>query len=231
MTVYVRTEEGQLAAYSPDSALPRKLRSLLKVIDGKTTVAVYTNSLRAFGDVQGVLKSFDMAGLIRPLGLAASYAPVQVPVQVQAQAQAQARVQVPEPEVQPASAAEPPSRWSAAKAMIGNKLAPPKFKSSQPSLPNNPTIHVYGQSVMPNRDMLSNPTDPQALARAVDLMSDFVLINAPTQAMMVLKELEQLQTLEQLAVTLGGYEQLISHVGAPAQAHLLLVKQILRDNM
>ena len=217
MTVYVRTEEGQLAAYSPDSALPRKLRSLLKVIDGKTTVAVYTNSLRAFGDVQGVLRSFDMAGLIRPLALPASYVPVQV--------------QVPEPAVQPASAAEPPSRWSAAKAMIGNKLAQPKFKSSQPSLPNNPTIHVYGQSVMPTRDMLSNPTGPQALARAVDLMSDFVLINAPTQAMMVLKELEQLQTLEQLAVTLGGYEQVISHVGAPAQAHLLLIKQILRDNM
>lgn len=227
MTVYVRTEEGQLAAYSPDSALPRKLRSLLKVIDGKTTVDVYTNSLRAFGDVQGVLRSFDMAGLIRPLALAASYVPVQVQVQVPVQVQ----VQVPQPAVQPASAAQPPSKWSAAKAMIGNKLAQPKFKSSQPSLPNNPTIHVYGQSVMPNRDMLSNPTDPQALARAVDLMSDFVLINAPTQAMMVLKELEQLQTLEQLAVTLGGYEQVISHVGAPAQAHLLLIKQILRDNM
>jgi hypothetical protein len=211
MTVYVRTEEGQLAAYSPDSALPRKLRSLLKVIDGKTTVDVYTNSLRAFGDVQGVLKSFDMAGLIRPLVQAAPY--------------------VPEPEPEPASAAEPPSRWSSAKTMLGNKLAPQKFKPSQPSVPNNPSIHVYGQSVMPNRDMLSSPTDPQALTRAVDLMSDFVLINAPAMAMMVLKELEQLQTLEQLAVTLGGYEQVISHVGAPAQAHLLLIKSILRENM
>jgi hypothetical protein len=217
MTVYVRTEEGQLAAYSPDSALPRKLRSLLKVIDGKTTVEVYINSLQAFGDVQGVLKSFDMAGLIRPLVQAAPYLPEPVPA--------------PALEPEPASAAEPPSRWSSAKTMLGNKLSPQKFKPSQPSLTNNPTIHVYGESVMPNRDMLSAPTDPQALTRAVDLMSDFILINAPAQAMMVLKELEQLQNLEQLAVTLGGYEQVISHVGAPAQAHLLLIKSILRENM
>jgi hypothetical protein len=209
MTVYVRTEEGQLAAYSPDSALPRKLRSLLKVIDGKTTVEVYVKSLHAFGDVRGVLKSFDMAGLIRPMS--------QLPAGPFAA-----------PEVEPAIPSAPVSMWSSAKTMIGNKLSSQNFKTSQPSAPSSPPVH---QSMMANSIMLSGATDPQALTRAVDMMSDFVLINAPTQAMMVLKELEQLQNLEQLAVTLGGYEQVISHLGGPAQAHLLLVKKILRDNM
>ena len=67
MTVYMRTEEGQLAAYSADSVLPRKLRSLLKVIDGKTSLDVYGHTLHAFGDVKGVLRSLDLAGLIRPM--------------------------------------------------------------------------------------------------------------------------------------------------------------------
>ncbi len=225
MTVYVRTEDGQLAAYSPDSALPRKLRSLLKVIDGKTTLDVYTESLHAFGDVRGVMQSFVMAGLIRPLGQSAAYVPERQP-----ERQPQ-RLPERQPEPEPVTAPEPVSMWSSAKTMIGNRLASQNFKPFQPSVPDDPTIHVYGQSVMATNNMLAGPPDPQALTRAVDLMSDFVLTNEPTQAMMVLKELEQLQTLEQLAVTLGGYEQVISHLGAPAQAHLLLVKQILQENM
>ena len=220
MTVYVRTEEGQLAAYSPDSALPRKLRSLLKVIDGKTSVEVYTSSLRAFGDVHGVLRSLDMAGLIRPISNSFSgYISVPAPAPV------------PAPAAEFDNADQPSSLWSSAKTMISNKLSSQNFKSSQPSMPNKPSVPGYGHSAMATRDMLTGATDPEALTRAVDMMSDFVLINAPSQAMMVLKELEQLRTLEQLAVTLGGYEQVISHLGEPARAHILLVKQILRENM
>ena len=220
MTVYVRTEEGQLAAYSPDSALPRKLRSLLKVIDGKTSVEVYTSSLRAFGDVHGVLRSLDMAGLIRPISNSFSgYISVPAPAPV------------PAPAAEFDNADQPSSLWSSAKTMIRSKLSSQNFKSSQPSMPNKPSVPGYGHSAMATRDMLTGATDPEALTRAVDMMSDFVLINAPSQAMMVLKELEQLRTLEQLAVTLGGYEQVISHLGEPARAHILLVKQILRENM
>lgn len=224
MTVYVRTEEGQLAAYSPDSALPRKLRSLLKVIDGKTSVEVYTSSLRAFGDVHGVLRSLDMAGLIRPISNSFSgYISVPAP--------APAPAPVPAPAAEFDNADQPSSLWSSAKTMIRSKLSSQNFKSSQPSMPNKPSVPGYGHSAMATRDMLTGATDPEALTRAVDMMSDFVLINAPSQAMMVLKELEQLRTLEQLAVTLGGYEQVISHLGEPARAHILLVKQILRENM
>jgi hypothetical protein len=78
MTIYTRTEEGQLAAYSPSSVLPRKLRSLLKVIDGKTPVSVYNDSLKAFGDVEGVLTSLEMAGLIRPIAQSQQYTPAAV---------------------------------------------------------------------------------------------------------------------------------------------------------
>lgn len=63
-TIYVRTPEGQAAAYDQSSAMPRKLRSLLKVVDGKTTQLVYANSLKSFSDVAGLLKSLHKAGMI-----------------------------------------------------------------------------------------------------------------------------------------------------------------------
>jgi hypothetical protein len=197
MTVYVRTEEGQLAAYSRDSALPRKLRALLKVIDGKTSLDVYTNSLKAFGDVQGVLKSLDMAGLIRPMS--------QLPPGT------------PKPEAQELSAM---SRSS-------------MFKSTMQNTPDTQAsyMHTRNADSMMARDPNAEFARAQALARAVDAMSNFVLTYTPQYSFMVLKELEQMTQLEQVAVTLGGYEQLVKHVGAPAQEHLAFVKNLLREYM
>ena len=65
MTLYARTSEGQVAAYSAGSALPRKLKSLLKLVDGKTDLEVLVNNLQAFGDVRGVLQSLHAAGLLK----------------------------------------------------------------------------------------------------------------------------------------------------------------------
>lgn len=65
MNIYVRTEEGQEAAYSPQSALPRKLKSILKVIDGKTRNHIYKKNLHSFGDVEGLLRSLEIAGLLK----------------------------------------------------------------------------------------------------------------------------------------------------------------------
>ena len=65
MTLYARTPEGQVAAYSAESALPRKLKSLLKLVDGKTELEVLVDNLHAFGDVRGVLQSLHAAGLLK----------------------------------------------------------------------------------------------------------------------------------------------------------------------
>lgn len=68
MTLYARTPEGQVAAYSAESALPRKLKSLLKLVDGKTELELLVQSLQAFGDVRGVLQSLHAAGLLKVVG-------------------------------------------------------------------------------------------------------------------------------------------------------------------
>ena len=65
MKIYMRTEEGQEAAYSPQSALPRKLKSILKVVDGKTRNDIFRKNLHSFGDVDGLLRSLELAGLLK----------------------------------------------------------------------------------------------------------------------------------------------------------------------
>ena len=202
-----------MAAYSPDSALPRKMRSLLKVIDGKTTLDVYTNSLKAFGDVRGVLKSLDLAGLIRPMS--------QLPVSAARAAEAaQATGQ--------ASGAN--TIWGTTKSNLSRSSLASKFKASQV---NSNT--QSGFKATQNADSMLSRNHPstdmarsQALARAVDAMSNFVLLYAPEHSFVILKELEQMHNLEQLAVTLGGYEQMISHLGGPATEHISMLKKLLR---
>jgi hypothetical protein len=211
MTVYIRTEEGQMAAYSPDSALPRKLKSLLKVIDGKTPVDVYLNSLRAFGDVEGVLRSLDMAGLIRPMS--------QLPAGRGLDAE-------------PDAPAHSATIWGISRPSKPSKSEADNttFRPTMSHSPSTQAAYMHTRSASAS-DPMANFASNQALARAVDSMSNFVLTYAPEHSFMVLKELELLSNLEQLAVTLGGYEQLIAHVGQPAQEHLLLIKQLLREHM
>jgi hypothetical protein len=215
MTVYMRTEEGQLAAYSPDSVLPRKLRSLLKVIDGKTTLDVYAKSLHAFGDVHGVLKSLDMAGLIRPMS--------QLPPGATRSATESTSTGNSTP---PWAPSERPSRMA-----TGSFFRPPRSVDAPSTQAAFMPTRTATDSVQAYTDPAQNFARSQALARAIDSMSNFVLVHAPEQAFTVLKELDQITQLDQLAVTLGGYEQLIGHVGAPAQEHLALIKNLLREHM
>ncbi len=216
MTVYMRTEEGQLAAYSPDSVLPRKLRSLLKVIDGKTTLEVYAKSLHAFGDVHGVLKSLDMAGLIRPMS--------QLPPGAARTAPESTSTGNSTP---PWAPSERPSRATS----TGSFFRPSRRVDAPVTQAAFMPTRTASNSVQDYTDPAQNFARSQALARAIDSMSNFVLTHAPEHSFMVLKELDQITQLDQLTVTLGGYEQLIGHVGAPAQEHIALIKNLLREHM
>lgn len=184
MTLYSRTPEGQVAAYSPDSALPRKLKSLLKLVDGKTELEVMVQSLQAFGDVRGVLQSLHAAGLLKVAS--------------------DGNIGAPLPRL--------------TDSFLGRDVA-----SSPDTLP------LSRHSTMMVAPDATNPIRKQALARVVDLMASFVLIHIPTDSFGVLKELESLESLEQLGATLGGYEQVIANTGPAKEEHLYQVRQILRE--
>jgi hypothetical protein len=191
---YARTAEGQAAAYDATSAMPRKLRSLLKVIDGKTSNEVFANSLKAFGDVQGLLTSLQKAGLIE-LKTAAHEA-------------------MASPD---ASSAAPPSRF-------------PKATAQSAAEAFAPTQSAYAASQLPSQMSMSGQQlqeQHQDLQLLVQDMSSFVLAYVPAQAFGVLSELEQISSIEQMAVLLGGYELMVRDVGEPARIHLMHVRQIL----
>jgi hypothetical protein len=185
MTLYARTPEGQVAAYSADSALPRKLKSLLKLVDGKTELETLVQGLLAFGDVRGVLQSLHAAGLLKVMS-------------------ADGKIAAPAPRHLETSASP-------------NDTSGPD------------TLAVSRHSTMMVSPDAANPARKQALARAVDLMSNFVLTHIPVDSTGVLKELESLESLEQLGATLGGYEQVIAQVGPATQEHLRQIRQILRE--
>lgn len=62
-------------------------------------------------------------------------------------------------------------------------------------------------------------------------MRSFVLTHIPGQSPHIRDQLEEIASLEMLAVMFSGYEQMISHLGDRSLRHLAQVKQILRDNL
>jgi hypothetical protein len=220
MAVYARTEEGQWAAYNDQSALPRKLKSLLRVIDGKTSTEVYVSSLVAYGDVMGLLQSLEMAGLVRLVdeGLG------RIKVNTNMSPQEKERLKQ--------GTASSASEWS--ETRMSSRSAPPSgtgaYNASAPA--GNAAAWGFNASTQYSTQQAGqNPHARAALARAVDLMSTFVLTHLPGAAVSLLAELEALTSLEQLAVTLGGYEQLVSSAGPASVDHVREIKEILRNNI
>ena len=68
MTVYIKTSAGMEAIKNPQSGLPRRLRTLLICVDGKSSLQAYVRSLTSFGDVAALLESLREVGLIEVLG-------------------------------------------------------------------------------------------------------------------------------------------------------------------
>ncbi|MGL6349633.1 MAG: hypothetical protein ACRC2U_07285 [Aeromonas sp.] len=208
--VYVRTPEGQAAAYDQVSAMPRKLRSLLKVIDGKTSDAVLTTSLKAFGDVRGLLRSLLTAGLIQPLAedevsKQASAAIASGPVATSLQAQKNAAL-------------------FASTAPIGG------FEQTQGAYPTQSFYHNTTQASSP-LGAEAQQARQQALQAILQGMSNFVLTHVPQHALVILSELEDISSMEQLAVMLGGYELMVREAGAVTQEHMAQLRKALKEWM
>lgn len=68
MTVYTKTAAGMEAIKNPQADLPRRLRTLLICIDGKSSLQAYIKNLPSFGDVAALMDSLREAGLIEVLG-------------------------------------------------------------------------------------------------------------------------------------------------------------------
>jgi len=207
MTVYKRTARGQQLAFDPQSKLPRKLKSILKLIDGKTIDDVYSEKLNAFGDVRSMLDSLNSAGLIQPVTSSAR--------------QVRTSIGISEVERDVLMRPRRTDEWLATRSAnvsvdfmttpVGSGMGPDTVK-----LPQSASLQ-------------SELASARALASATDLMSSFILKHLPEKSFHVLKQLDEVTSLDMLAVLMGGYEQIVSHLGEPGVHHLLQIKNILRE--
>ncbi len=214
MSIYARTEEGQWAAYNAQSTLPRKLKSLLRVIDGKTATRMYVENLKAYGDVAVLLTSLESAGLIKrvPAGLVS-----RVKLNVDMPSEERQRLK------QTASGV---ADWAA------TEMASRSGDFVQTTPKRNPLAWGFAATTQLQTQLdESSRGESAALTKAVDLISDYVHAHLPGSENDVLSELKNLTSLEDLAVMLGGYEQLVSDSGPASVGHVREIKTILKQNL
>ena len=206
MSVYSRTEIGQDAANGEQSALPRKLKSLLGMIDGKTASHVYVRNLHAFGDVEKILSSLEIAGLLHHSTKSAFSASL------------------------PTKKLATRSKW---RKLLSFRLAEENSKINDDpdtALAEPEAFSEFSETQVLNFNEMSQINQDAAVKQATGEMAEFVLSYAPEHAVIVLKELEEISSSEQLAIAMSGYAQLIAHCGDPGSKHLVKIKQLVRNS-
>ena len=223
MKVYIRTAAGNKAALNPKSELPRKLRTLLISIDGRTRLNTYIASLSSFGDVAALIESLLQAGLIEA---------------VEAQATAGDVWFESSPGNTRTGVGDTESRTAWSNTDVGST----RWRS--------PTTLNREPGIEPVDDLASwskfqEPATPQAfklpsvqpvttahyqLRNAIALMSDFVSAHMPMESLELVLTLEGLNSVEQIVASLKGYESLISHLGDPARRHMVELRNVLSSN-
>lgn len=197
MIIYVRSSEGDSAASSKQSALPSKLKMILKAIDGVTATSLLEKNLNSYGDVRSILRSLEMAGLVKS-----------TVVDVKS-----VRFNMKFKDSNP------------------NDLVPVKNSNAwaETRSPLEKAFEV--ETTFDTSDSLQEKLDAENLASIVNEMSIFVLTHLPEQSFQTLKEIEEISSLEILAATLGGYEQIISHLGERSAQHLRRINSTLRAKL
>ena len=211
MPVYIRTAAGNEAALNPQSALPRKLRSLLISINGRSRLSTYVNNLSSFGDVEGLIQSLLQAGLIR----------------------------VSEPQIGADSVSTDTfdnathSSWRTTDAgntpwqgtQGGGTQAPVDDLLSWSKFQQQPT--AAAPTYRPPAPRPSATTADYQLRNAIRLMSDFVSQHMPLESIELVLTLEGLRSVEQVLTSLKGYEAMIAHLGEPARKHTAELRRML----
>jgi hypothetical protein len=227
-TVFVRTNQGQQASRDPNAPLPRALKTLLIMIDGKTSVETYSRLLPNFGDVGALLDALLASGYIAeaepPAHTAASRPAAAYPVPPRQNAPAA-----------PARAQPSDSRQFAPTQAMPTERASRLRESASLSRHNSTLGDGGGEFHDPYRRPIDNRlsasfsavSEDSRVREARSLMTDFLYVNLPDIATQAVLALERLETTEQLLHNLGDYERVISRTGRRAAEHLHQIRATL----
>jgi hypothetical protein len=245
MTIYIRTAAGNEAALNPHSPLPRKLRTLLIGIDGRTGVDTYVNSLSSFGDVDALLGSLHDAGLIEA---AAAARPVAGRSADDEHTPVSQSASWSDTDADRSAFRETAAAPAGAFARLGNAFRRADTAASvpgtdelsswarfqSPSAPASPPAPSAGRQqpaqagyYAPSGAGSASSTAQYQLRNAISLMSDFVSQHLPVDSLEIVLALEGLGSVEQVLASLKGYEALVAPVGEPARKHLAELRAVL----
>lgn len=222
MTVFIRTDLGQEEAYKTESAVPRKLRSILKMIDGKTTLKAFEQNLQSYGNIHEIFQLLTDSGLIKVLPNGAQQVRINMGVSPAER----------EKQMEPSNTEE----WMPTRSPYAEHVR----QAPAPTLNFRPSFGGASAFALSDINTLAHTNTPafvingqhtDVLKAVVEDMSNFVLTHMPDQSFLLLKEIEEITSIELLAVTLGGYEQMVAHLGPASDAHLKYIKQVLRDHL
>lgn len=215
MPVYVRTAAGNEAALNPNSALPRKLRTLLISVDGRTRLGTYVSSLSSFGDVEALIQSLLQAGLIQETDAqdgSSSNASDDPNNGFDGATHASWRT---------TDAGNTP--WQG--ATVRGTQTPVDDLSSWSKFQQPPSAPAASYSPPPAR--ANTTTAHYQLRNAIGLMSDFVSQHMPMESLELVLTLEGLTSVEQVVASLKGYETMTAHLGEPARKHMAELRRVM----
>lgn len=212
--IYVRTPQGRAVAFSPDTALPAALKAMLKAVDGKLNAQALQDKFASEPDPAKLLAQLLEAELIMDRGTA--WPKVQFN---QGNADFEQSFVQSQGSLLEASASQPPQASAQA------------FTHSAAKAENNPQP-VWSDTSPSGLDNLASAPSFSLLDRmaqqTADEMCTFVLTHVPAKAFGMLAEIETIKTPDQLKSYMPDYELELAQIGAPGQAHLQEIKQILQ---
>lgn len=214
MPIYRRTSAGNEAVLNSKGDLPRKLRSLLMVVNGNTPLSVYLETLSSFGDVGALMRALQAQGLVElamsPSASGDSAASISnLPAAPHSAPGFSPLNAAWTPAVGPgASGASPATSMDdlAAWASFGDELSAPGLAPAANA--------AFG-------------SDAYRLRKVLLLVSDFVAEHLPGQSLEIVLAFETLTSAEQVMGSLEGYEALVAPLGEPARRHLAELRQTL----
>lgn len=227
--VFERTPQGAVAIKSTGNEVPRRLRTLLLAIDGRSPVSQYVPFLTAFAPLSEKFAELEGLGYLqrkRSSGLDAKTPEVAfVPIQEadlralesrSLAAQKNSSVNSFELELQ-----------ALARQMSGG------VATAAPVAPEPTCLKAEAHAFTPTRALSSPPPCPSSSLATPELsdllreMERFLSQSAGAEALPVVLMLEQIKTVSQFRAELPGYLELVQRYGPEADQHIERLARLL----
>jgi hypothetical protein len=232
--VFELTPKGAAAIKSTGDELPRRLRTLLLAIDGRSTLAQYIPVLRAFEPLSEKLAELEVLGYLQRRGSEAAYV-VGRPATAQNSGFGSLRLRV---DATASDSGSMPLREADLRALVGNNVVSPRINvvnsfelelqalarqmsgATRAGAPapasRQPDMRTDAAPPAPSP---SRPPKPE-LRDLLHEMERFLSQSAGAEALPVVVMLEQIKTFAQLRAELPGYLELVQRYGPEADQHI-----------